>query len=34
LDLLPLLDSLRFTTDVRRVLGIRGFGLVASTPVP
>ncbi|KAG9009829.1 Nuclear envelope morphology protein 1 [Tulasnella sp. JGI-2019a] len=25
LDLLPFLDSLRFTTDVRRVLGIRGF---------
>ncbi|KAH9179788.1 NIF-domain-containing protein [Lactarius sanguifluus] len=25
LDLLPVLDSLRFTTDVRRVLGIRGF---------
>jgi len=25
LDLLPILDSLRFTNDVRRVLGIRGF---------
>lgn len=25
LDLLPFLDSLRFTKDVRRVLGIRGF---------
>ena len=25
LDLLPVLDSLRFTSDVRRVLGIRGF---------
>ncbi|KAI0082464.1 NLI interacting factor [Panus rudis PR-1116 ss-1] len=25
LDLLPILDSLRFTKDVRRVLGIRGF---------
>lgn len=25
LDLLPVLDSLRFTNDVRRVLGIRGF---------
>ncbi|KAG1872546.1 NLI interacting factor-like phosphatase-domain-containing protein [Suillus tomentosus] len=25
LDLLPILDSLRFTGDVRRVLGIRGF---------
>ncbi|TNY17699.1 NLI interacting factor, partial [Rhodotorula diobovata] len=25
LDLLPMLDSLRFTTDVRRVLGLRGF---------
>ncbi|KAH7930099.1 NIF-domain-containing protein [Leucogyrophana mollusca] len=25
LDLLPILDSLRFTSDVRRVLGIRGF---------
>ncbi|EPQ58988.1 hypothetical protein GLOTRDRAFT_34014 [Gloeophyllum trabeum ATCC 11539] len=25
LDLLPMLDSLRFTSDVRRVLGIRGF---------
>lgn len=27
LDLLPVLDSLRFTGDVRRVLGIRGFGV-------
>jgi len=25
LELLPVLDSLRFTGDVRRVLGIRGF---------
>jgi len=25
LDLLPVLDSLRFTSDVRRVLGMRGF---------
>ncbi|ORY86699.1 NLI interacting factor-like phosphatase-domain-containing protein [Leucosporidium creatinivorum] len=25
LDLLPMLDSLRFTSDVRRVLGLRGF---------
>lgn len=25
LDALPVLDSLRFTSDVRRVLGIRGF---------
>jgi CTD nuclear envelope phosphatase 1 len=25
LDLLPVLDSLRFTSDVRRVLGIRGY---------
>ena len=25
LDLLPVLDSLRFTSDVRHVLGIRGF---------
>ena len=25
LDLLPVLDSLRFTGDVRRVLGMRGF---------
>lgn len=25
LDLLPMLDSLRFTSDVRRVLGIRGY---------
>ncbi|GAA5985028.1 hypothetical protein JCM10908_002494 [Rhodotorula pacifica] len=25
LDLLPMLDSLRFTNDVRRVLGLRGF---------
>jgi len=25
LDLLPVLDSLRFATDVRRILGIRGF---------
>ncbi|KAI0772575.1 NIF-domain-containing protein [Irpex lacteus] len=29
LDLLPVLDSLRFTTDVRRVLGIRGFGFIS-----
>ncbi|KAI0089156.1 NLI interacting factor-like phosphatase-domain-containing protein [Irpex rosettiformis] len=28
LDLLPVLDSLRFTSDVRRVLGIRGFGFI------
>jgi hypothetical protein len=34
LDLLPLLDSLRFTTDVRRVLGIRGFGVIQAGPVP
>jgi len=27
LELLPLLDSLRFTTDVRRILGLRSFGL-------
>lgn len=25
LDLLPVLDSLRFTSDVRRVLSMRGF---------
>lgn len=25
LDALPVLDSLRFTSDVRKVLGIRGF---------
>lgn len=25
LDLLPILDSLRFTSDVRNVLGLRGF---------
>lgn len=25
LDVLPILDSLRFTSDVRRVLGIRGY---------
>lgn len=25
LDLLPVLDSLRFTGDVRHVLGLRGF---------
>lgn len=25
LDLLPVLDSLRFTADVRHVLGLRGF---------
>ena len=25
LDLLPVLDSLRFTNDVRHVLGLRGF---------
>ena len=25
LDLLPVLDSLRFTSDVRHVLGLRGF---------
>ena len=29
LDLLPVLDSLRFTSDVRRVLGIRGFGFIS-----
>ncbi|KAI5477472.1 NLI interacting factor-like phosphatase [Pseudohyphozyma bogoriensis] len=39
LDLLPMLDSLRFTSDVRRVLGLRGFqgglggGPRASRPV-
>lgn len=27
LDLLPILDSLRFTSDVRRVLGLRTAGL-------
>ncbi|CAH7667075.1 NLI interacting factor-like phosphatase-domain-containing protein [Phakopsora pachyrhizi] len=27
LELLPMLDSLRFTSDVRRILGLRGFGL-------
>ncbi|VDB85366.1 unnamed protein product [Peniophora sp. CBMAI 1063] len=27
LDLLPILDSLRFTSDVRRVLGLRGFSI-------
>ncbi|KAH8923122.1 NLI interacting factor [Atractiella rhizophila] len=27
MDLLPLLDSLRFTHDVRKVLGLRGFGI-------
>jgi CTD nuclear envelope phosphatase 1 len=27
LDLLPVLDSLRFTTDVRRVLGLRSAGV-------
>lgn len=26
LELLPMLDSLRFTKDVRRILGLRGFG--------
>lgn len=25
LDLLPFLDSLRFTSDVRHILGLRGF---------
>ena len=25
LDLLPVIDSLRFTNDVRHVLGLRGF---------
>lgn len=30
LDLLPVLDSLRFTSDVRRVLGIRGFTISSS----
>ncbi|GAA5895367.1 hypothetical protein JCM5296_002388 [Sporobolomyces johnsonii] len=29
LDLLPMLDSLRFTNDVRRVLGLKGFGRTA-----
>ncbi|GAA5936165.1 Nem1-Spo7 phosphatase catalytic subunit NEM1 [Sporobolomyces koalae] len=32
LDLLPMLDSLRFTNDVRRVLGLRGFGRTAGHP--
>jgi len=27
LDLLPVLDSLRFTSDVRRVLGLRSAGV-------
>ncbi|GAA5841494.1 hypothetical protein JCM3766R1_003968 [Sporobolomyces carnicolor] len=31
LDLLPMLDSLRFTNDVRRVLGLRGFGKSSSS---
>ena len=30
LDLLPVLDSLRFTSDVRRVLGIRCVGTSSS----
>lgn len=30
LDLLPMLDSLRFTNDVRRVLGLRGFSKSSS----
>jgi CTD nuclear envelope phosphatase 1 len=30
LHLLPFLDSLRFTNDVRRVLGIRGFTSAAT----
>lgn len=30
LDLLPVLDSLRFTSDVRRVLGLRTAGLAHS----
>lgn len=35
LDLLPMLDSLRFTNDVRRVLGLRGFGRSSSSqPLP
>ncbi|GAA6005128.1 hypothetical protein JCM11491_002586 [Sporobolomyces phaffii] len=35
LDLLPMLDSLRFTNDVRRVLGLRGFGKSSSSlPAP
>ncbi|KAF8639969.1 hypothetical protein AX17_001218 [Amanita inopinata Kibby_2008] len=32
LDLLPVLDSLRFTSDVRRVLGLRSAGLYRSVP--
>lgn len=30
LDLLPVLDSLRFTKDVRRILGLRGFSLLTT----
>lgn len=33
LDLLPVLDSLRFTSDVRRVLGLRTVGGFASSSV-
>lgn len=33
LDLLPMLDSLRFTNDVRRVLGLRGFGKSGGDPL-
>jgi len=29
LDLLPVLDSLRFTSDVRRVLGLRSAGVLS-----
>ncbi|KAG0145955.1 hypothetical protein CROQUDRAFT_658063 [Cronartium quercuum f. sp. fusiforme G11] len=31
LDLLPILDSLRFTKDVRRILGLRGFTTTTTT---
>ena len=30
LDLLPVLDSLRFASDVRHILGIRGFADLAN----
>ncbi|KAF4619594.1 hypothetical protein D9613_005215 [Agrocybe pediades] len=34
LDLLPVLDSLRFTSDVRRVLGLRSAGIIHQSPNP
>ena len=34
LELLPMLDSLRFTTDVRRILGLKAFSLEPASHQP